>query len=231
MSAMTSVAHYGFTLLIAVKEIEMQKTELKRKPGHLLACAVLAISGTAFAGSALAAADSTSAAGVQAATATADSGKRMHHRGDYKRGHKHQHRRMRDAAMLIPGYGPVPKDVVEKLSLNEQQTVLLDDAKSFIKDHRKAQREQFRQKRSDQSAQKSATPFDPHAAVKTQQERFEAMREVREESTQKWLALWDSLESGQQQALNEYIVSRNEQRAQRRAEHKEKRAARNKDNG
>ena len=226
---MTSVAHYGFTLLTAVKEIEMHKTELKCKPVQILACAVLAFSATAFAGSALAA-DSPRAGSVQASTATADSGKRMHHRGDYKRGHKHQHRRMRDAAMLIPGYGPVPKDVVEALSLNEEQTVLLDDAKSFITDHRKSQREQFRQRRSDQSAQKSATPLDPHAAVKMQQERFEAMREVREESTKKWLTLWDSLESGQQQTLNEYVESRNEQRAQRRAEHKEKRTARNNDN-
>lgn len=55
------------------------------------------------------------------------------------------------------------------------------------------------------------------------------MREMREEGTQKWLTLWDSLESEQQQTLSEYVATRNEQRAQRRAQYKEKRAARNKD--
>lgn len=131
---MISVAHYGFSLLTVVKETEMQKFELKRTSGRLVACAVLALSSTAFAGSALAAADNTGTANVQAsaATASADSGKRMHHRDHHKRGHRH-HRRMGDAAMLIPGYGPVPKDVVESLSLNAEQTALLDDAKSLKK--------------------------------------------------------------------------------------------------
>src|SRR5690554_2658916 len=146
MSVMTSVAHYGFTLPIAVKETEMQKSELKRTSGRLVACAVLAISGTAFASSAFAAADTASTSNVQASAATADSGKRMHNRDHHKRGHRH-HRRMGDAAMLIPGYGPVPNDVVESLSLNTEQTALLDDAKSFIKDKRKAQREQFHKTR------------------------------------------------------------------------------------
>ena len=208
----------------------MQKFELKRTSGRLVACAVLALSSTAFAGSALAAADNTGTANVQAsaATASADSGKRMHHRDHHKRGHRH-HRRMGDAAMLIPGYGPVPKDVVESLSLNAEQTALLDDAKSFIKENRKAHRDQFRKTKADSSSQEAVTSLDPHAAVKKHDKRFDAMREMREEGTQKWLTLWDSLESEQQQTLSEYVATRNEQRAQRRAQYKEKRAARNKD--
>lgn len=208
----------------------MQKFELKRTSGRLVACAVLALSGTAFAGSVLAAADSTGTGNVQvsAATATADSGKRMHYQDHHKRGHRH-HRRMGDAAMLIPGYGPVPKDVVESLSLNADQTALLNEAKSFIKENRKAHRDQFRKTKTDSSSQEALTLLDPHAAVKKHEERFDVMREVREEGTQKWLALWDSLESGQQQTLSDYVATRNEQRAQRRAEYKEKRAARNKD--
>lgn len=206
----------------------MQKFELKRTSGRLVACAVLALSGTAFAGSALAAADNTGTGNVQASAATADSGKKMHHRDHHKRGHRH-HRRMGDAAMLIPGYGPVPKDVVESLSLNAEQTALLDDAKSFIKENRKARRDQFRKTKADSSSQEAVASLDPHAAVKKHEERFDAMREVRAEGTQKWLTLWDSLESGQQQTLSEHVATRNEQRAQRRAEYKEKRAARNKD--
>lgn len=207
----------------------MVKTEFKRTSSNILACTVLAISGAAFAGSALAASDASGTAGTQATTAAADSGeranqKRDHRKGDSKRGHKHQ--RMDKAAMLVPGYGPVSKDVVDSLSLNADQTALLEDAKSFTKENLNSQRDRVNKAKAEQSG--SGT-LDPHAAAKKQDEFFDAMRKIRTEATQKWLAVWDSLEAEQQKIVSEHFSDRAEKRAERRAEREEKREARKSD--
>lgn len=208
----------------------MQKPVLKRLSASLLASAVLGMGGMAFVSTAAAASNPAAAipAIVVASADTAERGqKNMHRRGHGKRGHHLRHHHiMGKAAMLIPGYGPIPKDVVDSLSLDAKQTALVDDAKSFITDHRKAQREKFSERRGDRASRTVTAPLDPHAAVKKQAERFAAMQEVRDTATEKWLAVWDALEPAQKQTLSDYVVNRSEERAKRKAEYKEKRAAR-----
>lgn len=208
----------------------MQKPELKRTSANIMACVVLAMGSVAFGGAATAATDNASDAGKRAQTVSPGSNERanqaMHRRGDHKRGHHHRHYRMGNAAMLVPGYGPVSQDVVDSLALNAQQTALLDDARSFIDEHRKSQRKQQSKATGERSPRALSTPLDPHAAVKRQAERSDTMQQLRAEGSQKWLTVWDSLDSQQQQTLSDYVVNRHEQRAKRRAEHKEKRIQR-----
>lgn len=210
----------------------MQKPELKFKSTSILAGAVLALSSIGFTGAAVANTDAVGAAGAQTSAASSEvserSGyKKMHRHGHAKRGH-HRHHRMGKAALLVPGYGPVPQDVVDSLSLDDQQVALLDDAKSFITEQHKTKREKF--KANARGADRTiAVPLDPHAALKRQDERFSAMQTVRAEGTQKWLAVWDSLDSDQQQTVSDYVVKRGEERAKRGAEFREKREARRAD--
>lgn len=210
----------------------MHTPELKRASASLLTCAVLAFGSIGFTGAAIAATDGAAAASAQS-SASADSAersphKRMHRHGHSKGGH-HGHHRLRNAAMVVPGYGAVPQDVVDSLSLSAEQTELLDNAKSFIKDAHKEKRERRGDAKGNNGRVLTA-PLDPHAAVKRTEERFQAMQKIHAESTAKWLALWDSLDAGQQQTLSDYLVNRSEQRAKRKAEYKEKRKSRNADN-
>lgn len=211
----------------------MQKPELKLKSTGILACAVLAVSSIGFTGAAIAATSTTATAAtpitVSSSEITEGAGyKKMHRRGGGKRAHHHRNHSVGKAALLVPGYGPVPQDVVDALSLNPEQTALLDEAKSFIKEHRKAQREQFKAK--GQAGERTvATPLDPHAALKRQDTRFSAMQAFRTEGTQKWLAVWDSLDSDQQQTVSDYVVQRSQERAKRAADYREKREARRAD--
>lgn len=209
----------------------MQKPEFKLKSPGIAACAVLALSSIGFTGAALAATDTAGAAGSKVTATTAEVSeraghKKMHRRGDFKRGHHHHrhHPRMGKAALLVPGYGPIPQDVVDSLSLTDAQTALIEDAKTFFQDHRKAQHEKFKEKR--QAERTVPTTLDPHAALKRQDARFSAMQEFRAEGSQKWLAVWDSLDDGQQQTLTDYVVKRGEERTKRKAEYREKREAR-----
>lgn len=204
----------------------MQKPELKFKSAGLLTCAVLALGSIGFAGAAVANSDT---AAEQAATPTAQASpysgaQKMHRRGHHAmRGHHHH--RIGKAALLVPGYGPVPQDVVDSLSLTAQQSALLDDAKSFIKEQRQSRGDKYKAKRRD-GATPIATPLDPHAALERRDERFSAMQEIRSQANRKWLAVWDSLDSKQQQTVSDYVVERSQERAERAANHREKREAR-----
>lgn len=203
----------------------MQKPVLTFKPARVLACTVLAL-GVGFTAAAIASPD-TVAPRNSATTAEASersSYKKMHRRGDVR--HGHHHRRMSEGALMVPGYGPVPKDVVDSLSLNDQQTALLDEARSFVQEQRKARHEHFRAK--GQGATPAVeTPLDPRAALQRQDERFSAMQALRAEAAQKWLTVWDSLDAEQQETVSRHVAKQRQERAERAAQYREKREARN----
>lgn len=210
----------------------MQKFKLKRASASFLTCFMLAAGGTAFSSVAVAAPSGGSDTAVQAAGAPvgatpSSEWKRGDRRGDYKRG---MHRQMIDAAMILPGYGPISKDVVESLSLNEKQTELLKEAQASMDQSRRGKQGRHGKPGTSRRSLALTGPVDPHAAVKAQDERMATMREVRAQHTQKWLAVWDSLEPAQQQKLSDHVVkqaeARAEQREQRRAERQERRADR-----
>jgi len=209
----------------------MQKFTLKRVSASLLSCVILAAGAAAFTSGAVAASSGSSDAGVQAAGATADPvqrsvWKRGDRRGDYKRG---MHRQRIDAAMILPGYGPIPKDVVESLSLNVKQTELLKDAQAFMEQNHRTKLGQQGKAGASRRSLKLTGPVDPHAAVKAQNERIAAMQEARAQHTQKWLAVWDSLEPGQQQKLSDHVVKQAEMRAEQRDQRRAERQSRQPD--
>lgn len=211
----------------------MHKLEFKRTPAALLACSVLALSSMAYAGVAMATGQTSETAATQTtpdSTKRADNKKAFREDGRhrYRHGHKFAHRHahhMANAAMILPGYGPIPEDVVSSLSLNAQQQELVDDAKAFFKDQHEARRDKIRDARSSGKDQ-SLSSLDPHARVKLRAERMAAMQQVYAEGTDKWLAVWDSLDAAQKDTLTEYVAKRHEERVKRREQWREKRAAR-----
>lgn len=207
----------------------MRKLDLKRTSTHVIVCSALALGTAGLGNVALAASQDSGTSAAQASVTTPDAERRATHhrmkRGDHMRGHKHRHHhRMGKAAMLVPGYGPVPQNVVDSLSLTAEQTALLDDARSFINEQRAAYRDRAGRK-ADRSSPAVGT-LDPHAAVTQREERFNAMQKMRAEGTQKWLALWDALDAEQQQTVSAHVVERHEKRAERRAEFRERRMER-----
>lgn len=212
----------------------MQKRDQKRLSASVLASAILALGSVAFTSVSVAATpEHSSARQLLASAVTVDADQQTSRKGadrraGHKRGHHHKRFRSGHAAMLIPGYGPIPKDVVESLSLNADQVALLDDAKSFMKELRQEKREQFHKAKENRASGSERAALDPHAALQRQQERHEAMLQTRTKGTEKWLELWDALDDGQQQTLSEYVADRAEKRAQRRAKYEEKRTERKK---
>ena len=210
----------------------MKQPQYKQLPAALLACSVLALGSVAFSGAALA--TNSDAASVTASTVketSSPAADQQKHRGERRHRHHHGHKfgqkhghRVADGAMMVPGYGPIPKDVVASLSLDGKQQALLDDATSFLDDQRKQRREKARKGKAGGKGA-SAAAIDPHARVKWQQERFAAMQTVHADATAKWLAVWDALDSAQQEKVSEYIAQRREARAERHAKWREHRAA------
>lgn len=208
----------------------MKQLQYKRLPAALLACSVLALGSIAFSGAALAA----DAAPVTTSTvneASSPAAGQKKHRGERRHRHHHGHKfgqklghRLADGAMMVPGYGPIPQDVVASLSLDGKQQALLDEATSFLDDQRKQRREKAREGQA-RGKEAAAATIDPHARVERQQERFAAMQTVHADATAKWLAVWDALDSAQQEKVSEYIAQRREARAERHAKWREHRAA------
>lgn len=217
----------------------MHKPQFKRLSAGMLAASALVVSSVLYAGSAMATGQGTepvAQGGVSESSARAGDGKS--YRTERRRGHHHGHknghrygRHMADAGLILPGYGPVPQDVVASLALNAQQQALVDDAKSFVREQHQAWRDQARNARKGAAGKSASTALDPHARVKLRDERLAAMQKVRAEGTQKWLAVWDALDASQQDTLAAYIAQRNDERAQRREKWREKRAARNAGSG
>lgn len=210
----------------------MQEFKLRRVSAKLLTYVIMATGAATFSSVAVAASPVSSDAGVQAAGTAADSTQRSGWKsGDRRSGHKRgvHRRQMTDAAMMLPGYGPIPKDVVESLSLDARQTELLKEAQTSMEQNYRARHGQDGKTGTSRRSLTLTGPVDPHAAVKARDERIAAMREVRAQHTQKWLAVWDALESGQQQTLSDYVVKqaevRAERRDQRRTERQNRRAA------
>ena len=126
-----------------------------------LAGAGLAAHAAAPAETAKPAATSTAAPGSPAAT--------HHHHGGWKKGHGRHMRGERPAAW-VPGLGPLPQSVLDKLDLDAGQQAKVEQA-------RQQQREWFgkmRQARQDQrklfASQVQADKLDPHALLAQRQE-------------------------------------------------------------
>jgi len=168
-----------------------------------LKCSAVALA-LAFQGVALAAQPSASASPAHVAAANGAPAPHCGHRMS------HHH-----PAMLIPGYGPVGQKVLAALKLDASQTQLLESARTAQKDFHQARRESMKQAWQARAGQLAAGKIDPRQALAQRQSAFRAAGDQRTQVEQKWLALWDALNPGQQQQ----VAAAFQKRQQRHAQH------------
>lgn len=173
--------------------------------------AAIALSSAAFAaGGQSPAASATDAQAAPAATAQ-HGDKARHHRG-HRAGNHHQ---MRDAAMWVPGYGPLGKEVVQSLNLTAEQTALLDSAKADQQADRKARRAAIKSSHAERLAQLQAGKIEPQAALKKAEEARAQALASKQQHDAKWLAVWDSLDKTQQTKVATHLSERADKFAKR----------------
>lgn len=189
----------------------MQTPTFKHHSSAILAAAVLAISGSVFAAPPTSSAQDTPSEASADRPVDATAG--QHKKQFRKRHHHRSHPAMKDVAMWVPGYGPVTNKVVESLGLDSKQTALLNQAQSFSAEL-KTQRD-FHTKKPNATSQ--GDQLDPHGIVQSQQERMAERQQARTKATEKWLAVWDSLDTKQQDAIAAYVSKRVDQRAKHRS--------------
>lgn len=139
------------------------------------------------------------------------------HKGSHHR--KHMRGEMRDAAMWVPGYGPVQKNVVDSLSLKEDQLKLLEKAQAEQTQAKKAGREAMKSARVAKLEQVKSGKIDPRAALTQADETHKKVYAERSKLNENWLAVWDALDGSQQQK----VVAHMNERAEKFAKHAEKR--------
>lgn len=148
------------------------------------------------------------AAGVQAdpaATPCAKSGSRHG---------KHARANMGNAALFVPGYGPVSSTVVDSLALTESQAKLVQTARDAQKANMESRRDTMKSMMTTRSDQAKAGKVDPKAALKQAQEARIKAHEERSKLDDNWLAVWDALDASQQEKVGAYLAERAEKRHQ-----------------
>lgn len=182
----------------------------------------------ALCGAAYAATDASATAPVAAAQAASSAvapngagNMHGHHAksGEHRQGMRHP---MRDAAMWVPGYGPLNTKLVESLALTDTQSQLLKDAQAEQKASRSARRDTMQSARTDRLQQIKAGKIDPHAALKQAEEARQQAQAERSKLDAKWLAVWDALDAGQQQKITANLNERAEKFAKRAEERKQR---------
>lgn len=158
-----------------------------------------------------------------AVSASSDAKRSGHAHKHHKRMHRHHHHSQR-AFMMVPGYGPLGEKSVEALKLNDDQKKLLQEAQEAQKSARSERFEALKEKRQERADAFKAGKLDPRAALKESEDLRKASVEQRAAITDKWLALWDSLDDGQQKAVSEQFAERAEKRAERMKKHAERHA-------
>lgn len=146
------------------------------------------------------------------------------HHSRHHHGHRHhsQHHQHRQAAMWVPGYGPLSKHAVESLSLTDSQRQRLNEAQAARLARHKTRGESMRANRAAQASQLQAGQIDPHAALQKAAEAHSKMVDNRRELNQKWLAVWDSLDSAQQEKIAMHFSQRAKKMAAKWEKHQQR---------
>ncbi|WP_442597821.1 hypothetical protein ACSBPU_10245 [Parapusillimonas sp. JC17] len=174
----------------------------------------------------------TPAAGDTAATAAQENSvqaEKSGQRGErrfHKDGHHHKHMKHghADAGLWVPGYGPVSKRFVDTLSLTEQQSKVLDDARSAQKQLRADRGDGMKAAFKEKREQVKQGKIDPRAALKQADAKHEQLRAERRQIDEKWLAVWESLDQSQQDKVVAHMNERAEKLAKRMEERKDRKA-------
>lgn len=184
--------------------------------------AALAVCGASYAAAGSAPAATGAAAAQESSTAAPSA-----HMGKAGKHHKSMHRHQRDAAMWVPGYGPLGKDFVQSLTLNDKQTAALEAAQAGQKQARAERRAAFKSAMKARAEQAKAGKIDPRAALKQTEQGQERAQAERRGIDEKWLAVWDALDASQQQKVAAHFSERAEKfakRAEKRKQHREQAA-------
>lgn len=122
---------------------------------------------------------------------------------------KRHHRQKKSIAMWVPGFGPVNQKTVTSLKLTDSQQKLVADAKAAQDDFQKNLHDMGQATRKGQKTQLDTGKIDPHAAQDAKDAIWKkGMGERRDQLTKKWLAVWDSLDTAQQQKVTTYLKQR-----------------------
>ncbi|MCC2595473.1 hypothetical protein LKR43_03875 [Pusillimonas sp. MFBS29] len=186
--------------------------------------AALALCGTAFAATGSAASTSPGASAEVATTSVEQSTKQMSKKGHHRHGHRHGHGRMHDAAMWVPGYGPLDKEFVDTLSLNDDQLKLVEAARAEQKAGRAERRDAMKAAHKEKLEQLKSGKLDPQAALKQKDEGRQKLMDERRKVDEKWLAVWKGLDDSQQQKVATHFNERAEKFAKRMQERKDRKA-------
>lgn len=124
--------------------------------------------------------------------------------------------------LIVPGYGVVSRDFVDGMGLNEAQLKLIEEARESARELRQARKDRIKSARETRAEQFKADTFNPEQALKQAQERRAQWQEERDQIDQKWLAVWNSLDSQQQARVATHLKDKAE-KAQQRAEQREER--------
>ncbi|KAA0910936.1 hypothetical protein [Pusillimonas sp. ANT_WB101] len=191
--------------------------------------AAMALGGVAYAasGTGTAPVDASSNQSVATQSAPAAAQQKDHSWGRKGEAHRHGHHRRgvkHDVAMWVPGYGPLNKTVVDSLDLTADQTKLLNEVKTEQKQSRKTRHDAMKTQRQTQIEQLKAGKMDPKAAMQASEKAGEQAIAARQDASQKWLKVWDALDTTQRQKVAAHFSERAEKFAQRSERHKEKRA-------
>lgn len=115
-------------------------------------------------------------------------------------------------ALWVPGYGALSGSAVKALGLNEAQSKLLADAQAAQKDARKSRYEHMKSERKARFEQLKDGKIDPRAALEQAEAERGKTSEARKQITEKWFAVWDSLDATQQQKAATLLSERLAQR-------------------
>lgn len=195
----------------------MQNQKLSASLKFAAATAAFAVCGAAW--SASGAAPAPVSAQQATAAAQVSDHTRAHKGGD--RHHKRMGHHVRNAAMWVPGYGPLTREFVDSLALTESQTKLIEQAKADQKAQRGERRAAMKQARDARMAQIKAGKIDPRATLKQAEEVQQQAQARRGNINDKWLAVWDALDSAQQTKVTTHLAERAEKFAQRAEKRKE----------
>jgi hypothetical protein len=142
----------------------------------------------------------------------------------HKAGERH-HKRMghhaRDVALWVPGYGALNREFVDTLALTAGQTKLIEEAKADQKAQRDERRAAMKQARDARMEQAKTGKIDPRATLKQAEEAQQKAQAKRHEINEKWLAVWDALDSTQQAKVATQLNERAEKFAKRAEQRKQ----------
>ncbi|HWL28804.1 MAG TPA: hypothetical protein VNQ97_07830 [Burkholderiaceae bacterium] len=189
----------------------MQNQKLSASFKLAAATAALAVCGVAWSANTTAAA-SVSAQQLAAATQTSDQ-TRSHKAGE--RHHKRMGHHVRNAAMWVPGYGPLTREFVDSLALTDSQAKLVEEAKADQKAQREERRTAMKHARVARLEQVKTGKIDPRATLKQVDEAQQKAQAKRREMNDNWLAVWDALDSAQQAKVATHLNERAEKLAKR----------------